>query len=306
MICPQTISIADVDPHLLRTFVAVADTRSFSSAARRLQFTQSAVSQHIASLEADLGTALLTRRPVALTPAGERLLRHARLLLVRLEAARADVTRSLTPPGRLALGLTPLAWAPTVAAALSRLRSVSVRLETRVRVTDRASVAEAVAVGALDAGLVDGFAVLSDPLRLPDFGSLTAVGVAESPAVVAVAEGHPLARRRGLALADLADAYWVDAPGVASPGDLPLDGLRFGLHYDGADVAVLAGLIAAGHGIAVLPSRVTDEHPGLAGVPITAPRLIHRVELLRPADQADDPAQHLADLLGAIPAASVR
>ncbi|WP_449066131.1 LysR family transcriptional regulator, partial [Planomonospora algeriensis] len=66
-----------MDPHLLRTFVTVADLRSFSAAAERLGYTQSAVSQQIAALEADLGVALLGRRPVAPTPAGRRLLEHA-------------------------------------------------------------------------------------------------------------------------------------------------------------------------------------------------------------------------------------
>ncbi|MEU3573111.1 LysR family transcriptional regulator, partial [Kitasatospora sp. NPDC036755] len=82
-----------MDPQQLRTFVAVARLASFSEAARELGYTQSAVSQQIAALEADLGTALLVRRPVGPTPAGQRLLEHAAPLLVRLEAARADVAR---------------------------------------------------------------------------------------------------------------------------------------------------------------------------------------------------------------------
>ena len=73
-----------MEPHLLRTFVAVCDTGSFSTAARQLGDTQSAVSQQVAVLEADLGTTLLTRRPVAPTEAGRRLRRHAALILVRL------------------------------------------------------------------------------------------------------------------------------------------------------------------------------------------------------------------------------
>ena len=71
--------------------MVVADCRSFSAAARRLGYTQSAVSQHIAALEGDLGTTLLHRRPVAPTEAGERLLEHAAPILLRAEAARVDV-----------------------------------------------------------------------------------------------------------------------------------------------------------------------------------------------------------------------
>ncbi|MER5825499.1 LysR family transcriptional regulator, partial [Streptomyces mirabilis] len=87
-----------MDPHLLRTYVTVARVASFSEAARELGYTQSAVSQHIAALEQDLGAPLLTRRPVAPTAAGERLLEHAGPLLLRLDAARADVVRMVGAP----------------------------------------------------------------------------------------------------------------------------------------------------------------------------------------------------------------
>jgi DNA-binding transcriptional LysR family regulator len=298
MNCGPSISIPDVDPHLLRTFLAVAETGSFSAAAERLRYTQSAVSQQVAALEADLGTPLLTRRPVALTPAGERLRRHAALILVRLEAARADVTRAVAPPGRLTVGLTPLAWQPAVAAALARIRAESSRLRTRVWVADRDRVVAAVATGELDLGLVDGFAAPNDPLRLPDPGGPRSVGVAESPAVVAVPAGHPLARRPAVDLTDLADAYWIDAPQVAPFGLLPVDGLRSSLRYDGTDVAVLAGLVAGGHGLAVLPRHCVTE-PGLAGVLIRSPRLVHRVETMRLDQDGGEPAARLAALLSA-------
>ncbi|GIF11858.1 LysR family transcriptional regulator [Actinoplanes teichomyceticus] len=288
-----------MDPHLLRTFVEVAETGSFSAAAERLRYTQSAVSQQIAALEADLGTALLTRRPVALTAAGERLLRHARLLLVRLAAARADVTRTAAPPGRLGLALTPLAWTPPVAAALARIRATSARLRPRLLIADLPAVVTATATGATDLGLVDGFTAPSDPLRLPEPGDPRPVRVTESPAVVAVPAGHPLARHASVDLADLADAYWIEASRVAPLDRLPVDGLRAGLHYDGAEVTVLTGLVAAGHGLALLPAPLLAGRADLVAVPIGAPRLVHRVELLRAPAAADptEPAARLAALL---------
>jgi DNA-binding transcriptional LysR family regulator len=313
MIGDRRISIADVDPHLLRTFVTVADTGSFSLAAARLRFTQSAVSQQIAALEADLGTPLLTRRPVTLTPAGERLRRHAEHILVRLEAARADVIRAVAPPGRLTLGATPLSWTAPIPAALARLRAGTPRLEIRVVVGSRDRIVAAAATGAVDLGLVDGFAAPSDPLRLSEPGG---TGVSEGAAVVAVPGTHPLAGRATVDLGDLADAYWIDAPEIAPAGSgLPDgDGLPVGLRYDGGDVRVLLGLVAAGHGLALLPAwAVADEPgadgvpgpwgvPGLRGVPVGVPRLVHRVELVRaPATwSGTEPAARLAALLGVV------
>ncbi|MEV4460872.1 LysR family transcriptional regulator, partial [Microbispora sp. NPDC049633] len=97
-----------MDPHLLRTFVTVVAEGSFSAAADRLGYTQPAVSQQIAALEADLGVPLLGRRPVRPTRAGERLLEHAGPLLLRLRAARADVARLSAEPRTLTVAAGPL------------------------------------------------------------------------------------------------------------------------------------------------------------------------------------------------------
>ena len=90
--------------------MAVARRGSFSVAAAELGYTQAAVSQQIAALENDLKTQLLNPRPVAPTEAGARLLEHAEPILLRLDAARADITRmTKDPPATLVVGMTPLA-----------------------------------------------------------------------------------------------------------------------------------------------------------------------------------------------------
>src|SRR6202000_3200714 len=86
-----------VEAQLLRTFVTVARLGSFSGAAVELGYTQAAISQQIAALESDFKVPLRNRRPVSPTEAGARLLEHAEELLLRLDAARADVTRMTRP-----------------------------------------------------------------------------------------------------------------------------------------------------------------------------------------------------------------
>src|ERR687895_1688924 len=77
----------------LAALQAIAEEGTFGKAARRLGYTQSAVSQQIATLERLVGERLLDRpggpRPVSLTEAGRLLLRHAEAIVARLEAARA-------------------------------------------------------------------------------------------------------------------------------------------------------------------------------------------------------------------------
>lgn len=72
---------ADLD--LLRTFLAIADTGSFSRAAERVFRTPSAVSMQIRKLEETLGTAVFDRdsRSVTLTPSGELLVGYARRII---------------------------------------------------------------------------------------------------------------------------------------------------------------------------------------------------------------------------------
>ncbi|MFJ3659160.1 LysR family transcriptional regulator [Streptomyces sp. NPDC090119] len=268
-----------MDPHLLRTYVTVVRLASFSAAARELGYTQSAVSQHIAALELDLGAPLLTRRPVAPTPAGERLLEHAGPLLLRLDAARADVARLAGAPAQgLTLVTTPTALGPH---ALGALPATGLALS----VVGRDEVLTAVATGTADLGLVDGLAAPSDPLSLPDVAPLTAHGVDEQPVAVLLPTGHPLARRTGLRLGDLTDARWIDAPDAS----LPLDQLRTAngggafrpaLRYTGTDLRTLTALTAAGHGLALLPLSTATGIPGTVPLPLTSPRLVHRTELL--------------------------
>ncbi|MBN6040737.1 LysR family transcriptional regulator [Amycolatopsis sp. 195334CR] len=289
-----------MDPHLLRTFVTVVRRGSFSAAARELGYTQSAVSQHIASLEADLGTVLLFRRPVAPSEAGARLLEHAGPLLIRLDAARADITRmAATPNAAVAVGASPLAVKPRLPAALAELRRQHPRTELTLRVLSRQAVLDEVSTGALTLGLVDGIAAPSDPLRLPEVAPLTGVvrAAGDDELVAAVPADHPLAGRTSVRLPDLADARWIDAPEAGLPlaqlrANAEFGGFRPALAYDGTDVATLAALVAGGHGLAVLPRPVAEAAPGVIGVPIAEPRLVHCVEVVH-AGGLDGPAAGL-------------
>ena len=87
-----SVMLHSLEPELLRSFVAIAETGSFTAAARRVSRTQSAVSMQIKRLEETLGRELFSRdgRTVELTPDGEVLLGHARrILAVHREALAA-------------------------------------------------------------------------------------------------------------------------------------------------------------------------------------------------------------------------
>lgn len=104
----------ELDIRLLTTFRAVADTRSFTGAAKKLRLTQSSVSQQVIALERSLGVQLLKRsnKFVGLTTAGEIFLQCARQVLDNLDRVRgllADHYRFGTPVNRGARAILPLA-----------------------------------------------------------------------------------------------------------------------------------------------------------------------------------------------------
>ncbi|MEU9128627.1 LysR family transcriptional regulator [Kitasatospora sp. NPDC048540] len=294
-----------MDPVFLRTFTVVVRLASFSAAARELGYTQSAVSQQVAALETDLGAVLLERRPVRPTEAGERLLEHAAPLLLRLDAARADIRRLAgARPARLVVAASACAVTDRLARALAEVRGSHPRLDLTLRQLPRAAVPAEVATGTADLGLVDGVAAPSDPLGHPDVGPLLTRAVAEEPLAVALPAGHPLAGRTHLALSGLADARWLDAPETAVPLDrlrtaVGADGFRPAARYEGGELRGLLALVAAGHGLALLPAAVLRGVPGVSGVPLRSPRLVHRTELVHPVLAPGSPAARLAELLDA-------
>ena len=98
-------ALSDLSLRQLLSFRAVADEGSFHGAADSLDYTQSAVSQHVMGLEAALGVRLFDRgrgrRTVELTEAGRLLLRHVVTITDRLQAARADLLKHIEGVGRI-------------------------------------------------------------------------------------------------------------------------------------------------------------------------------------------------------------
>jgi DNA-binding transcriptional LysR family regulator len=141
--------------HLL-ALKAVAETSSFSRAAERLGYAQSAVSQQIAALEKVVGLRLVERpggpRPVSLTEAGRVLTHHAEHIMARLGAARADLDAlAAGAAGTVRVGTFQSAGARILPAVLARFRAEwpSVRVELLERNDDDALMA-LVAAGQVD------------------------------------------------------------------------------------------------------------------------------------------------------------
>ncbi|MGY2487714.1 LysR family transcriptional regulator [Cupriavidus sp. CP313] len=138
----------------LRTFVTVADSGSLSAAAPRLFLSQSSVSEQLRKLEERAGVPLLSRgrHGAVPTPAGERLLEHARRILALNELALQEL-RGHALAGELRLAVTDYFRPGEIAGMLRRLRERYPYLRLHVTVMKSAAIDAAAEMDAFDIGL---------------------------------------------------------------------------------------------------------------------------------------------------------
>ncbi|GLC92089.1 transcriptional regulator [Cupriavidus sp. TA19] len=138
----------------LRTFVTVADSGSLSAAAPRLFLSQSSVSEQLRKLEERAGVPLLSRgrHGAVPTPAGARLLEHARRILALNELALQEL-RGHALEGELRLAVTDYFRPGEIAGMLRRLRERYPYLRLHVTVMKSAAIDAAAEMDAFDIGL---------------------------------------------------------------------------------------------------------------------------------------------------------
>lgn len=236
----------------LQLFIAVAETRSITSGALKVHLALASASARIKALEQALGVSLLTRgrRGVELTPAGETLLDHARVVIHNVEAMRGDLlafARGIKATVRFLANTSGLSeYLPKVLAAfLGAHPHISVDVEER----ESADIARAIATGAADLGLAAEHA-------LPD--NLERIPFSEDRLVLVTARGDELASRRQI---DFADVVQRDFVGLITSSALHahVSGhaarlgarLRFRARLNSFDA--IGQMVAAGIGVAVIP-----------------------------------------------------
>ncbi len=171
---------------------ALAHQGSFGRAAHELGYTQSAISQQIATLERIVGERLVERpggpRPVSLTEAGALLLRHAESIVARLQAAQADL-RALQAgeAGTLVVGAFQSVGARVLPELMRRFTEQWPHIEVMLDELDDEVIVEAIERGELDVGFV--------LLPVGD-APLETVELLRDPYVLIVAAGSPLASAR--------------------------------------------------------------------------------------------------------------
>ncbi|MEU7019649.1 LysR substrate-binding domain-containing protein [Streptomyces sp. NPDC046203] len=260
----------------LEYFVAVAEERNFTRAAERVHISQSGVSAQIRQLELELGATLFDRsgRTVTLTAAGAAALDHARAALASAGAvgqAVGEVTGLIR--GSLTLGMVVGCTLTPLFDALAAFHQAHPGVEIALREDGSDRLVEGVRTGTLD------LAVIGAAGAAPaDLESLTIVS---ERLVVAVPDGHPLARRRRVTLRDLIPyplACMPSGTGLRTLFDqaCAARGLRPTITLQAGAADALAGLAARGLAATVLSESMAARYEDRLTV--------------RPLDDVEEPA----------------
>jgi DNA-binding transcriptional LysR family regulator len=277
----------------LAALQALASEGTFGRAAHLLGYTQSAISQQIATLERVVGMRLVERpggpRPVTLTEAGRLLLRHADSIMSRLQAAHADMTAlGNGESGALRIGTFQSVGAKVLPRILSRFREEwpDVDVQLRESAHDEELTAQ-VENGELDMTFV----------QMPAEGeSLEQIELLRDPYVLLVSPESPLAsRKRTPTLKELVNerliGYRVCRATEAIEAQLRTSGREPEFVFRSDDNGIVQGMVAAGVGVAIVPRLTVDESDARVHIIELGARLQPRlIGIARHADRYHSPA----------------
>jgi DNA-binding transcriptional LysR family regulator len=236
----------------LQLFIAVADSRSITRGADRAHLALASASARIKGLEAAFGVTLFKRgrRGVELTPAGESLLDHARLVIHNVEAMRGDLARfasGIRASVRLLANTSGLSehLPRALASFLRQHPDLNVDVEER----ESTDIASAIATGAADLGFAAEHA-------LPD--NVERFAFSEDRLTLVTARRGELAGRRQVDFQDVADHAFVGLTNAtALQVHIAKHAARLGmrLHFRARlrDFDAICQMVAAGVGVAVVP-----------------------------------------------------
>jgi LysR family transcriptional regulator, carnitine catabolism transcriptional activator len=264
----------------IRSFVAVVDEKQFRRAAERIGISQPALSAHLHELERYLGATLLSRttRSVRLTAEGEKFLGRARNILSDLDAAVLEIRDhvSLTR-GRVTVAAIPSAASQILPKAVARFTARYPGIEVQMIELGAGAVQRSVASGEVD------FAISTAPDRSSE---LSFTSLMRDRFVGVVPCDHRLARRSRVRLREFIDHPLITTvQGTSIRTALERAWLECGhtLHvtHSVTQHHTVVAMVAAGLGVALLPSLIVSQREGVAVLTVVEPQITRDVGVIR-------------------------
>jgi DNA-binding transcriptional LysR family regulator len=283
---PVNFDLAD-----LLAFRAVAELNNFRRAAESVHISQPAFSRRIDKLEQALGVKLLDRttRRVSLTAVGRDFARKTALWLDDLDATLLAVRGiAATRMGEVTIACVPSTVYYHVSQVIRRYREIYPKIRVKIHDAGANEVLDTVVRGEADFGL--NFMGGQEP-------DIEFKPLLEERFVAACRRDHPLARKRRVTWAELADHDFITVSKMSGNRLLIDQALAGALKrpaslYEANHVTTLLGLVEAGLGVAAVPSLAMParDHPLLASVPLGEPVVTRRVGLIRRKGRSLSPA----------------
>ncbi|MFC4273655.1 LysR family transcriptional regulator [Achromobacter aloeverae] len=248
----------------LRYFIAVAEARSFRVAAERIHITQPAITRQIQDLEAEVGVALFERSSVgvALTPAGEHILKDARAVLLKLEdSVRSARNIGAGLAGSLRIGFVEnVSWDGVVPDAFARFQEQAPDLQLQLVPSNSPEQIRQIVADTLDGGFVYSFDDLPPGLSL--------LPLQQRHAVLAVPKQWMWPADRRVSAKELRDKRFVGFPRHTYPAyyDYLLRschraGLALNIVQEVTTEAAILSLVSAGIGAAIVNASNRSRPP---------------------------------------------
>ncbi|SFI81902.1 transcriptional regulator, LysR family [Paraburkholderia megapolitana] len=243
----------------LNLIVTLADTKNLARAAERCHLSPPAASTRVKNLEEDLGFRLLyrTSQGMTLTPAGESFVRHARLVLERVEHLAADMQDfGEGIKGHVRIWANTTAISEFLPAVLSQFLRDHHDVNIELREVLSGEIVKGVADGATDIGIVAGNV---------DAGHLEMLPYRDDRLVLVAAPSHPLAQRTSVDFSETLDDDFISLPtssAIHSFITIAADALgrRIKLRIQVGNFEAACRMIAAGVGIGIVPESVALRH----------------------------------------------
>lgn len=271
-----------LDLKRLRFLRAVAERGSFSAAADELHVSQSAVSQQVAALEAEVGVPLLVRLRGGpqLTDAGSLLVSHADAAICRLEEAERELADLAgLGAGELRMASFSSASATLLTEAVRRFRTDHPGIRVSLAEADPEDSLPALKRGAADLVLAYDFEL--DPIG--DDRDLALTHLLDEEMHIALPADHPFADRDEIRLEELAAETWLCGSSGNScrrltVGSCERAGFQPDIAYESNDYTVIQALVAAGMGVTLIPDlALLHRNPSVAIADIVPAAPIRRV-----------------------------
>lgn len=269
---------------LLKSFLAVAEARSFSRAARVMHSTQPTLSRQVARLERELGTQLFERygRHVECTASGQLLLPLAQAIVARTEEAVTLLREQVgAGSGTVRFGAVGNVFAllltPILVSFLAAYPDVTVDLIEK----DDAQLEESVVSGELDCAV------------MTPWGSTRAAThyLLTEEILLVVPQGHSLADHQAVALSMLANESILLPRATMNAGNIVVDALRRAgfeprFSYRANYPELTKALVRRGLGVAPMPKMLVapETLEGLVAIPFEQP-LARDLNLIYPRDR---------------------